>query len=648
MILVSCSRDKQSGKETESYPILSSLKKIQVEELDIEERKAIVKKAHANLSEIENDSIENKIRYEVSYQYLELNDSVNFRRTNARARKMSMQLGDSNTLAMAYWDLAELYHEHNVEDSAYYYYNEAKKIYTSLNNNVRAATLLLNMAIIQKNIKDYTGSEVSTIQAIILLKPLNKNQDLYRAYNNLGIIYKELEEYDKSLFYYKTAEEHIKKTNITELLPSLWNNIGVMHKKNKQYREAATYFKMAMEQEEHLRHTNPELYAMLVDNWAHNRFQSGDTTTTFRQYKKAFAIRKKKNIVPGIVISKLHLAGYFLKAKDTTSAIQMASRAKELAAATLNLRDQLAALLFLSKITKDSSLKYSHKYIRINDSLQRRERATRNKFARIRYETAGYIAETERLNERLTRMSLIGITAGVILILLVVIQRQRSKNKELVLIQEKNKRFEEGKEKEKQRISRELHDGVLAKLFGVTMSLDVLNDANDIEAKEKRAKGIENIKTISEEIRLLSHELSESSIASTDYGLMLAEFVEQQPQKDTKFRLKIDPVIDWEIMDGNIKIDLYRMLQEGVQNIHKHAIATTVLIELMTKNENLILSIRDNGKGFHSENKHQGIGLKNIKDRVKSLKGKLEIISDESIGQGTQLKISIPILLKTN
>lgn len=649
MILLSCSHGHQSSKEAGIHQsILNDLQKIASQKLDKKERIAIISKAHQSVSGIRNDSMRNELLLDISYQYYKLNDSLNFRKTNKKARELSWVLKDSSAVALTYWNLASFFHAGNIEDSAYYSFHKAQKIYAAVDDRYLSARVLLNMAIIQKNIKDYTGSEITTIEVISLLEPLENYLHLYRAYNNLGIVYKELGEYDKSLSYYKMAEKYLREADEKHLLPGLWNNIGVMHTKSKQYKKAQQYFDRALVYTKQLYQTDPELYAMLLDNHAYNRFQSNDTIGTLPQFKKSLVIREKQDIVPGIIISKLRLAEYYLKAKDTVSAIQNVSSAKTLAEETLNARDLLASLMLLSKATTDSSLFYTNEYIRINDSLQRRERTTRNKFARIRYETAGYIAQTERLNERLMRISLIGITGGVILILLVVIQRQRSKNKELILIQEKHKRFEEGKEKEKQRISRELHDGVLAKLFGVTMSLDVLNDANDVEAKKKRAKGIEAIKTISEEVRLLSHELSKSSLMSTDYGLVLTDFVEQQPQKGTKFQLKIDPAINWEKMDGDIKMNMYRILQEGVQNIHKHARAKAVLIEFKIVNEKLTLSIRDNGKGFEPEKERHGIGLKNIKDRVKSLEGKLEIFSADSIEQGTQLKISIPISHKTN
>ena len=70
------------------------------------------------------------------------------------------------------------------------------------------ASCLQNMAIIQTELKDYTGSEITTFKALTVLKPLKKYEPIYKCYNNLGIIFNELEEYDQALFYHNKALEY--------------------------------------------------------------------------------------------------------------------------------------------------------------------------------------------------------------------------------------------------------------------------------------------------------------------------------------------------------------------------------------------------------------------------------------------------------
>lgn len=633
LILISCKKGS-SSKDIASNKIAKRLDEVSKSNGDLQEKREILQEAY-ELANKQKDDLRNKALLEISYHYLQLKDSIAFIAINKKARKLSIASKDSLNLAMAYWDLGNYYHGNNIEDSAYFYYNGAQKLYELAGNEFNSGRLLLNMAIIQKNIKDYTGSEVTTTNAITLLKPLNKNRQLYSAYNNLGIVFNELEEYDKSLKYYEEAQNYLESSGRVDKSPSIWNNIGVVLNNKKQFGKANEYYDKALNYLPDLAISDPELYAMLLDNRAYNRFQAGEKKGILEQLQKSLQIRTKHHIIPGVVINQLHLAEYFLENYDTVSAIKYASRAKELSMESSNTRDLISSLLVLSKIKRDSSLVYAKQVINISDSLQKQERAVRNKFARIRFETEEYISQTERLNQRIIRISVIALTLIVIFILLYIIKGQRSTNKlvqqkqhanqeiyNLILAQQKN--FEEGREIEKQHISRELHDGILGKLFGVRLSLDSLNEEDHVESKKKRFEYIEEIQRIGEEIRLVSHRLNMSLPIDIDFKTVLEELIEKQHQ-GINLQLEMDNLIIWEDIGNDIKINIFRIIQEALNNIHKHSKATEAKVEIRKIKEKLILQVRDNGKGFNYNKSKTGIGLKNMKDRSRNVNGKFSI-----------------------
>ena len=94
------------------------------------------------------------------------------------------------------------------------------------------------------------------------------------------------------------------------------------------------------------------------------------------------------------------------------------------------------------------------------------------------------------------------------------------------------------------------------------------------------------------------------------------------------------------ILDNKIKIHLYRILQETMQNTYKHAKASKVDITFSLEKNTLNLSIVDNGVGFDANKSKKGIGLKNISDRLKEIKGKLDI--QTQLQQGTTIHIYVP------
>ena len=108
-----------------------------------------------------------------------------------------------------------------------------------------------------------------------------------------------------------------------------------------------------------------------------------------------------------------------------------------------------------------------------------------------------------------------------------------------------------------------------------------------------------------------------------------------------KYVLRNDDNIDWDSINNKTKIHYYRIIQESLQNIYKHANATEVHISFKQKNNVICLSISDNGSGFDVNKARKGIGLKNINSRVKEIQGELDIKS--TMDSGTEIRIKTPI-----
>ena len=649
--LSSCKKDARDQRKSTEIPslITSYIDSSKNKNLDFIKRRQKLQVAYNLLSKVKRDSLKKHYYSDLVYAYYQLPDTSRFLELNNEVLELAKTTNDSAVIAKCYWRLGNYYSEiQNKKDSAFYYYNKGEEIYWLIGNQFDAAKLLLNMANIQIDIKDYTGSEINTIKAISIFKPLKKYGPLYNSYNSLGIIYDDLGEYDRALYYHRKAFKYIEKSGLINRVSVSLNNMGVVYINQKNYHDAIKNFEDGLEIDS-LYHSHPELYAMFLDNLAYAKFKSNDTEAELPElFYNALRIRDSLQFTSGITTSKLHLAEYYLNKNDTMKAIEYARQVKTLSRKSNNFKDLQTSLLILSKIENDSALIYTNDYIRINDSLQKRERAIRNKFARIRFETDEYISETNRLNDRILQTSLISVGLILMIILLFIIYNQRGRNKlirqrqraneeiyNLILTQQKN--FEEGREKEKQHISRELHDGILGRLFGVRLSLDSLNDENNSDAREIRFRYIEEIQKIAEEIRLISHRLSKSSAIEVDFKIVLEELIDKEPGR---IQLKIDNAINWEELDNDIKINFYRIIQEALTNIQKHAKATEAKVEIRRENDQLILQVRDNGVGFKTDQSHSGIGLKNIRNRSNNINAQFSIKSGE---EGTLIEVRVNI-----
>jgi signal transduction histidine kinase len=143
------------------------------------------------------------------------------------------------------------------------------------------------------------------------------------------------------------------------------------------------------------------------------------------------------------------------------------------------------------------------------------------------------------------------------------------------------------------------------------------------------------------EIRNLSHQLSAPTLGTRSLIDSINALIEMVGfSTDLLFEFNCDGYNDRLSMSQ--KLALYRILQEQLNNITKHAEATRVWISLSQKEDNIILRVKDNGKGFDSKIKTSGMGLNNIISRVKVFGGSVHI--ESSPQKGCFLSVVIPVV----
>ncbi len=106
------------------------------------------------------------------------------------------------------------------------------------------------------------------------------------------------------------------------------------------------------------------------------------------------------------------------------------------------------------------------------------------------------------------------------------------------------------------------------------------------------------------------------------------------------FEVDIDSEINWEVVESAVKMELYRILQEALQNTVKHAKAKNVSIRMKPTTDGILVEIRDNGIGFDTENIKRGLGLKGMESRVRKIGGSLLISSQPE--KGTLIRLEVP------
>lgn len=630
-------------------------------ELSFEERFEFAKIASELSKTTKVDSTILNSNKNLAYFYMSADFKI-YRQMNLENLELAKKINDSSSIASINFNLGFYHHYEQQNDSAYYYYTNAVKIYDKLGEDRELTTALINIATIQQVENDFVGSEENAIKAIEILQKLPRTElnlgDLYLLYNLLGLNAYDLKNFQKSIEYHDKAldlAKEMKYGRINELYSS--GNLALVYREMGDLGRAIQLWEEVLSNDI-LMEEDPSFYALSLENITLTRFLNGDVDYDGIEsaFESAYQLSDSLDDPYTKASTTISMTRYYKGVDDIPNALKYAEEtytiSKEIDANDL----LLESLLLLSKLkTGDEGKMYLNEHIRLSDSLLDVERNVRNKRARIQLETD----ELERKNERIEqqRLVLIIIAVGLLLLLLFIyiIITQRARNKELKFKQDQQKaneeiynlmlsqqdKVDEARANEKKRISEELHDGVLGRLFGTRLSLDSLNFSEGQDAIKNRASYIEELKTIENDIRKISHDLNTDFVSGSGFMDIVSELIDKQTvayQLSSKFDFTDD--INWESIPNKTKINIYRIIQESLQNIYKHANAKAVKISIQLKNNVICLAIEDDGDGFDVNKSKKGIGIKNINSRVNEVEGTAQFNSEPN--KGTEVLISIP------
>lgn len=193
---------------------------------------------------------------------------------------------------------------------------------------------------------------------------------------------------------------------------------------------------------------------------------------------------------------------------------------------------------------------------------------------------------------------------------------------------------------ERMEISRELHDNVNQVLNTARLYLEL---AKNSAANQEQLLNLGHalVEKAMNEVKKISYALTEPSEAEEDLTQKLEELLSEVVMlRDINIHKKIQ-MPDEAFIQSKMKVATIRILQELLSNIVKHSQARNLYFDLSFSGQHLELSVRDDGKGFDPMMAHSGLGLQNIKTRVASFDGKLEINSKP--GDGCQISILFPV-----
>lgn len=501
---------------------------------------------------------------------------------------------------------------------AYYHYNQSFLYNTEQKNTKRAVFNLLRMAHIENLECDYIGSEATTTQAIKLFNKTIPIPYQTNAYNSLGLNYLHLANYEDANRMFEKAIQ-ITDDSLTVYIAK--NNMAYSYIKEKEYQKAIELLS-EIETKKVLQESQLD-YARVLDNKGIALFYLNDTSA-ITYLEKAKAIREANNDDSQVVSSYMHLAEYYQKENDVETTTKWAEKAYQSATKAFIPDDRLEALNLLFTSTSNNDLKnqYHETYIRINDSLQKARQQAKNQFAKIKYDTEKAEAQKQTYQLRMYGSLALLILSFAIFVLLYRLTLQRNKRKVL-----------ETQYNTETKIAKRLHDELANDVHNTIAFAETQN----LENEQNKEILLENLDTIYQRARNISNENKQINTGETFFE-QLKHMIYSYGSDKINVILNTTALHEIQLKD-EVKIALYRVLQELMVNMKKHSESTLVAIVFKNNPTTLEITYSDNGKGIQNQ-LHTKNGLQNVENRIFSING--TITFDTEPNKGFKVKIVIP------
>ena len=552
-------------------------------------------------------------------------------------KKLELESGMAacyNVLALGYKNLGEY---PKAMDS----FVKCLKYSKKTENKQQEANAYQNIATLYLLQKDYKKSAESLDRAADLYRALGDDNGVLTTLFNFANILKEEGKYDLAREHYKTVLNYRKKEGNKAVIAYVNINLSQMLVLEEKCQEAVIALKKTVVLLEELQF-NSDL-AIVLNDLGLCETRLGNTKEAINYFQKALAIGDEQSLLMYKSSIYKNLAQLYKDDKNYEKALDF----YELGVTTRAEQNTLDKEKYVAKIQERYETQLKETRIQLLENEQKLNEAELQKVE--------LTVKRQRLVRNVFITGFILVLFTLIILRLSYIKRLKVQ-KELNLQQEENakqkitdmmkdhklsviERFQEGQDEERARLARDIHDGIGSDLASIKIAFEHYAESHHDASQSKRIANA--IASACVDVRGLSHQLHPLPFSKIGFTSFLSDFIEQVSKKSkTNIKTYFFPEEDIDQLPEDLLADAYRIVQELINNMLKHAEATEADVQLTRHEDHLNIVVNDNGKGF-KKNKKQGIGLRNIKERLQKVKGTLDI--DSNPGHGTSITIDIPI-----
>ena len=625
----------------------------------------IIDSLRSSLTGIQNDTTRIKTLNELGGYFINVGRYDSAKQYLLIAKKSADKINFESELALSLTRLGILSENLSAYMEALAYYGHALKIRKKLRNDLSVADILANTGIVYSALGDYEKATSLYIQACEIYNRLGNKFGVANTELSIGNICYFQKNYGKALEYYLLSLKTHEELNDKFQVALIQYNIALIHIEREQYDLALTYcfksLKLAREIDD------KEGVASTLNGIGLSYKKKGDFKRALLYYVQGVEqyeqLQNKMRVAEGYQL----IGVLYDSMKDHKKALQYFNRQLSIAEGLSGKRSLRSAYKSLSDHfgqSKDfpNAYKYQKLFEEVNDSLLSEETVRLIAESEGKYQNEKKKKEIDLLQKdskikllviNENRIQIIGLAVAILFLLVfawLLLQRNKLRSRQKLdaeILRQQDLGLAavlEAQETERQRIAKDLHDGVGQQLVGLKLSVQdaMAGQKNAMEIPVEKSTRINKIlDEVAQEVRSISHQMMPGALVESGLIPALEDMLNKSFSKSVvSYHFEHSNIS--ERFDKSIETNLYRISQELTQNIYKHSGATEVNIQLFKSQNRLILMMEDNGIGMKSEgNDQKGMGLLNITARVKSMKGELSI--EPGPFAGTVITIRIPV-----
>ncbi len=528
---------------------------------------------------------------------------------------------------------------------------------SKLKDSMAYAELSRNMGVSYYFKGDYEKAASLYYSAARIYEQAGKNQPLAYVYNDIAKLFRKNRDLKRAADNYEKALVIFRTMNDSSGIQMILNESGVVYEYQGNYTEALKRYNASLQIARRLKDEMGKSWSF---NFIAGVYVLQSKYELAEDYNlQALAIRQKLKDTFSIALSFSDLGVLYSAWSKPERALYYFEESNKVAE-RMGYRELLsnnyAEMSKLANVNGDykKALDFYTWHTQLKDSIFSSQKNRQVEELSTLYETNKKEQQIEE--QQLTikkRNSLIGIISVAALFALFAAYllynrykwKQQAKMQTEILNQQElaARSVLDAEEKERSRIAKDLHDGVGQMMSAARMNLSSFY--NNVQIKdESQNKSLYNIIQLVDEsckeVRAVSHSMMPAALLSKG----LPDAVDELISKISSDKLKVSFHSEGfdERLDSNTETILYRVIQECVNNMIKHAEATELDISMIKDKDGISVTVEDNGRGFEydAEKRDEGIGLKNIRSRILFLKGTVDF--DSTLGNGTLVAIHVP------